>query len=72
VSGHGLGGLVKQFELYRRAHVEGGVTPLTVVENLELVEDRAFELCAREGIVKLFGNACGAVDMSDSVTEYSG
>ena len=24
------------------------------------------------GIVKLFGNACGAVDVSDSVAEYSG
>ena len=25
-----------------------------------------------KGIVKLFGNACGAVDVSDSVAEYSG
>ena len=27
---------------------------------------------AEPGIVKLFGNACGVVDVSDSVAEYIG
>ena len=46
VSGHGLGGLMVQFELYRSAHSESGMAALAVVEDLQVLEDGVGQLDA--------------------------
>jgi hypothetical protein len=48
-------------------------TPMTAATALRVGAWRSAERShAEPGIVKLFGNACGVVDVSDSVAEYSG
>ncbi len=43
-SGHGLGGLVQQFELYGRAQPESGVTPVGLWKIFQVLEDRIGQL----------------------------
>jgi hypothetical protein len=48
-------------------------TPMTAATALRVGAWRSAERShAEPGIVKLFGNACGVVDVSDSVAEYIG
>jgi hypothetical protein len=70
VSGHGLGGLVKQFELYRSPHAQGGVTPLTVVENLGIVEDGVAKSMRVFHRFRLSSSVC-ILAQNDSMTALS-
>jgi DNA invertase Pin-like site-specific DNA recombinase len=49
-----------------------GIAATDIAKMLGVSRATAYRYLNEDGIVKLFGNACGAVDMSDSVAEYSG
>jgi hypothetical protein len=52
-----VGGLVKQFALYRGAHAQGGVTSPAVVEDFQIVEDGVgqFDACVPAFSVERLG-----------------
>ena len=61
---------MKQFELYRSAHAEGGVAPLAVVENLQVIEDRIGQLDAGFPSFRLSSSVC-ILPQNDSMTALS-